>query len=246
VARRFIELGAHGLSAGPGATPHLPEDVARYIDHTILKADATAPMVLKMIEEALEFGFRSVCVNPCWVRTVADGLRGSKVLTCSVVGFPLGTSTPEIKGAEARRAIRDGASEIDMVINVGRLQGGDDDYVLRDIRAVTEACRDGSAVSKVIIETALLDHDEKVRACELARRARADFVKTSTGFSSGGATAEDVALMRRVVGPTLGVKASGGVRTATDLEEMVRAGATRIGASASVKIVRGERGTDAY
>lgn len=239
VARRFIELGAHGLSTGPGGAPRLPEDVARYIDHTILKADATEEMILRMVAEALEHGFRSVCVNPCWVRTVADGLRGSKVLTCSVVGFPLGASTPEIKGAETRRAIRDGAKEIDMVINVGRLKGGDDESVLRDIRAVTEACRDGSAVSKVIIETALLDRDQKVRACELARRARADFVKTSTGFSSGGATAEDVALMASVVrGAGMEVKASGGIKSFADAKRMIEAGATRIGASASIAIVQ--------
>ncbi len=238
LARRFIALGAGGLSTGPDSPGSIPEDIARYIDHTILKPDATEEMVDRIVEEARTWGFRSVCVNPCWVRFVAQGLRGSGVLTCSVVGFPLGTSTPEIKGMEARRAIRDGAKEIDMVINVGRLKGGDDDYVLGDIRMVTEACRDGSAVSKVILETALLTDDEKVRACELARRARANFVKTSTGFSSGGATAEDVALMAAVVRPAgMEVKASGGIRSFSDARRMIEAGATRIGASASVAIV---------
>ena len=238
-ARAFIELGARRLSHGPDSPGRIPGDVARYIDHTILKADATVEMIDKVVAEAREFGFRSVCVNPAWVRRVADGLRGTKVLTCSVVGFPLGANTPEIKGMETRKAIRDGAREIDMVINVGRLKSGDDDYVLQDILAVVEACRDGSARSKVIIETALLTDDEKVRACELSRRARADFVKTSTGFSSGGATAEDVALMASVVrGAGMEVKASGGIRSFSDAKRMIEAGATRIGASASIGIVQ--------
>jgi deoxyribose-phosphate aldolase len=237
-ARRFLELGAGRLSAGPGGPGGIPEDMALYIDHTILRADATESDIRKVVDEARQHGFRSVCVNPCWVRVVAEGLRGTEVLTCSVVGFPLGASTPEIKGMETRKAIRDGAKEIDMVINVGRLKGGDDDYVLRDILSVVEACRDGSAVSKVIIETALLTDDEKVRACELARRARAHFVKTSTGFSSGGATADDVALMASVVrGAGMEVKASGGIRSFSDAKRMIEAGATRIGASASIAIV---------
>ncbi len=238
-ARHFIGLGAGCLSTGPDSSGRIPEDIARFIDHTILKPDATEAMVRKVVDEAREYRFRSVCVNPCWVRLVADGLRGTDVLTCSVVGFPLGASTPEVKGLEARRAIRDGAREIDMVINVGRLKGGDDEAVYRDILAVTEACRDGSAVSKVIIETALLTDDEKVRACTLARRARANFVKTSTGFASGGATAEDVALMASVVrGAGMEVKASGGIRSFTDARRMIEAGATRIGASASIAIVQ--------
>jgi deoxyribose-phosphate aldolase len=238
-ARAFIELGARRLSHGPDSPGSVPEDVARYIDHTILKADATAEMVDRIVAEAREFGFRSVCVNPCWVRRVADGLRGSGVLTCSVVGFPLGANTPEIKGTETRKAIRDGAREIDMVINVGLLKGGEDREVLKDILAVTDACRDGSARSKVIIETALLTDDEKIRACELAKRARADFVKTSTGFSSGGATAEDVALMASVVrGAGMEVKASGGIKSYSDAKRMIEAGATRIGASASIAIVQ--------
>ncbi len=196
-------------------------------------------MVQKVIDEAREHGFRSVCVNPCWVKKVADGLRGTGVLTCSVVGFPLGAATPDIKAMETRKAIRDGAKEIDMVINVGRLKSGDDAYVLRDIQAVTEACKDGSAVSKVIIETALLTDEEKVRVCELAKKARANFVKTSTGFASGGATAEDIALMSSVVRSAgMEVKASGGIRNFTDAKRMIDAGATRIGASASIAIVQ--------
>ena len=238
-AQQFIDLGARRLSHGPDSPGRVPEELARYIDHTILKPDATLAMIEKVVAEAREHKFRSVCVNPCWVKTVADGLRGSGVLTCSVVGFPLGASTPEMKGMEARKAIRDGAREIDMVINVGRLKGGDDDYVLRDILAVTDACRDGSAVCKVIIETALLTDEEKVRACELSKRARANFVKTSTGFSSGGATAEDIALMASVVHSAgMEVKASGGIRSFTDAKRMIDAGATRIGASASIGIVQ--------
>ena len=238
-ARAFIQMGARRLSHGPDRPGRIPEDVARYIDHTILKADATVAMIDKVVAEAREFGFRSVCVNPCWVKRVADGLRGTPVLTCSVVGFPLGANTSDLKGMETRKAIRDGAKEIDMVINVGRLKSGDDDYVFKDILAVTDACRDGSARSKVIIETALLTDAEKVRACELAKRARADFVKTSTGFSSGGATAEDIALMASVVrGAGMEVKASGGIKSFSDAKRMIEAGATRIGASASIAIVQ--------
>jgi deoxyribose-phosphate aldolase len=199
-------------------------------------------MVQKIVAEARDYSFRSVCVNPCWVRVVSDGLRGSGVLTCSVVGFPLGSNTPDIKGMETRKAIRDGAKEIDMVINVGRLKGGDDDYVFKDILAVTDACRDGSAVSKVIIETALLTDEEKVRVCELSKKARANFVKTSTGFASGGATADDIALMASVVrGAGMEVKASGGIKNFDDARRMIEAGATRIGASASIAIVQEAR-----
>lgn len=238
-ARHFIDLGARRFTSGPDAPGRIPEELAQYIDHTILKPDTTKAMVEKVVAEAREHTFRSVCVNPCWVKTVADGLRGTPVLTCSVVGFPLGANTPEMKGMETRKAIRDGAKEIDMVINVGRLKGGDDDYVFKDILAVTEACRDGSARSKVIIETALLNDEEKVRVCELAKRARANFVKTSTGFASGGATAEDIALMASVVrGAGMEVKASGGIRSFSDAKRMIDAGATRIGASASIAIVQ--------
>jgi deoxyribose-phosphate aldolase len=242
-AQQFIDLGAGGLTAGLKTRGKIPPSLAKYIDHTILKPDATRDMVAKIVAEAREHSFRSVCVNPCWVKFVADGLRGTDVLTCSVVGFPLGANTPDMKAMETRKAIRDGAREIDMVINVGRLKSGDDDYVYRDILAVTEACRDGSAVSKVIIETALLTDDEKVRVCRLSRRARADFVKTSTGFASGGATAEDVALMASVVRDAgMEVKASGGIRNFGDAQRMIAAGATRIGASASIAIVAEAKG----
>jgi len=238
-ARRLIDLGARCFTHGPDSPGRIPDELARYIDHTILKPDATREMIDKIVAEAREYGFRSVCVNPCWVKRVAEGLRGTKVLTCSVVGFPLGANTPDLKGMEARKAIRDGAREIDMVINVGRLKSGDDADVYKDILAVTDACRDGSAVSKVSIETALLTDEEKVRACELSKRARANFVKTSTGFASGGATAEDVALMASVVhGAGMEVKASGGIRSFGDAKRMIDAGATRIGASASIGIIQ--------
>jgi deoxyribose-phosphate aldolase len=244
IARRIESLLASGPVRTSGsahtapASQDVPVDLARFIDHTILKPDATADMVDKVVAEARAFGFRSVCVNPCWVPRVAEGLRGTRVLTCSVVGFPLGANMPEVKGLETRRAIRDGAREIDMVINIGRLKSGDEPYVLKDILAVVEACRDGSAVSKIIIETALLSDDEKVRACELARRARANFVKTSTGFAPGGATAADVALMASVVRPAgIEVKASGGIKTLDDARRMIAEGATRLGMSASVAVV---------
>jgi deoxyribose-phosphate aldolase len=237
-ARQFIGLGAERLSHGPGRPGGVPDDVAQYIDHTILKPSTTKAQVLQICAEAREHKFRSVCVNPCWVKTVSDQLRGSGVLTCSVVGFPLGAAVPEMKATETRRAIRDGAKEIDMVINVGALKGGDTELVLRDIRAVTEACRDGSAICKVIIETSLLTDDEKRTACELSKQARAHFVKTSTGFAGGGATAEDVALMASIVsGAGMEVKASGGIKSFDDARKMIEAGATRIGASASIAIV---------
>lgn len=236
-ARQFLTLGAGRLSTGlaPG---RIPDDIARFIDHTLLRPNATAEEVKKLSAEAREFGFAAVCVNPVWAKLVADQLKGSGVLTCAVVGFPLGATYPEIKAMEARRAIRDGAREIDMVINIGALKGGDDDLVLRDIRSVVEACRDGGARCKVIIETALLSDEEKRRACRLAKRARAHFVKTSTGFASGGATAHDVALMaEEVAGAGMEVKASGGIRSYADAKRMIQAGATRIGASAGVAIV---------
>ena len=193
-ARQFVILGATGLtSVAPAERPgNIPGDLARYIDHTLLKANATEDQVRKLCAEALEFNFRSVCINPTWVSLAARLLRGSEVLTCTVVGFPLGATEPAIKAFEARRAIRNGAKEIDMVINIGALKSGNDDLVLRDIRAVVEDCIDGNAVCKVIIETALLTDDEKRRVSELAKRARAHFVKTSTGFSTAGATVADV------------------------------------------------------
>jgi deoxyribose-phosphate aldolase len=212
-------------------------NVARLIDHTILKADATRAEVLQVCAEALRYEFASVCVNSFWVPTVAGELSGSSVKTCAVVGFPLGAAATAAKVAETLEAVAQGATEVDMVINVGALKSGEDDVVEIDIAAVVDASHEGGAIVKVIIETALLSHDEKVRACQLAVRAGADFVKTSTGFSKTGATVEDIALMRATVGPNIGVKASGGVRTLEDLKAMVAAGASRVGASASVKII---------
>ncbi|MEX1024994.1 MAG: deoxyribose-phosphate aldolase [Planctomycetota bacterium] len=214
-------------------------NVAGYLDHTLLKPDATLAEVDTLCAEALEHSFASVCVNPTHVRRCAEILTGSPVAVCTVVGFPLGATTSEAKAYEARQAVESGACEIDMVLNVGLLKSGADAAVERDIRGVVEASHRLGAKVKVILETCLLTDPEKVRACELAKRAGADFVKTSTGFSTGGATASDVALMRRTVGPAMGVKASGGVRSPDDLRTMVEAGATRIGASASVAIVQG-------
>ncbi|MFQ5430242.1 MAG: deoxyribose-phosphate aldolase [Phycisphaerae bacterium] len=221
----------------------MARDVAQYIDHTLLKPEATADQIRQLCKEALEYGFASVCVNPSFVKLCSDLLKGSPVKVCTVVGFPLGAHVPEIKATEARRAIREGASEIDMVINIGALKGGDDEWVYRDIKAVVDACVDGRAICKVIIECALLTDDEKVRACLIAKRARADFVKTSTGFSSGGATERDVALMSEAVRDArMGVKAAGGIRSYEDMKSMVEAGATRIGASAGIQIVQAAKG----
>jgi deoxyribose-phosphate aldolase len=237
-ARAFREMGVGSLSAGLEKTGRIPEDLANMIDHTLLRSDAREEEIRALCEEALEHKFRSVCVNPAWISLVRSQLERSTVIPCSVVGFPLGASTPEIKALEARRAIRDGAKEIDMVLNIGALKSGDEALVLRDIRAVVEACRDGSAVCKVILETALLSKDEIRTACLLSRKARAHFVKTSTGFGPGGATSEDVALMSSLVsGAGMEVKASGGIRSYSDAKRMVEAGASRIGASASVAIV---------
>ena len=223
-------------SAGP-IQPQL--NIPQLIDHTILRPDTTKADIEQLCREARQYKFFSVCVNPTWVSLARQLLDGSGVKVCCVVGFPLGAQPPESKAMEARAAIRHGAKEIDMVLNVGALKGGDDALVLRDIRSVVEACRDGSAKCKVILETALLNQEEKARACELAVKARADFVKTSTGFSSGGATVEDVALMSRIVrDKKLGVKASGGIRSLADLLRMVQAGATRIGTSSGIKILQ--------
>ncbi len=245
-AREFVRLGATGLtSVAPAERPgSIPGDLARYIDHTLLKPASTEEQVRKLCAEALEYNFRSVCINPTWVPLAAGLLRGSEVLTCTVVGFPLGANEPAIKAMEARRAIRNGAREIDMVINVGALKSGNDDLVFRDIQAVVEDCVDGNAVCKVILETALLSDDEKRRASEIARRAGAHFVKTSTGFSTGGATVSDVALMAEVVrGAGMEVKASGGISSYSDAKAMIEAGATRLGASASIGIVREAKST---
>ena len=206
----------------------------KLFDHTILKADATREMVERVCREAREHHFMSVCVNSYYTGFVADELQGSGVRVCTVVGFPLGQMSTKAKAAETRIAVEDGADEIDMVINVGALKGGDDAVVFEDIRAVREACK--GKVLKVIIETCLLNEEEKVRACRLAMEAKADFVKTSTGFSAGGATKEDVALMRKTVGDTMGVKASGGIRDKEKAVEMLEAGADRLGTSATITI----------
>lgn len=240
--RDLIGMGAsrigHGLGGGP-----IAKDVAGFIDHTLLKPEATSQQIEQLCREAIEYGFASVCINPSYVKLAADLLKGAPVAVCTVAGFPLGAHVPEVKGMEARRSIREGAREIDMVINIGALKSGDDELVYRDIKAVVEACQDGRAICKVIIECALLTDEEKVRACRITQRARADYVKTSTGFSTGGATAKDVALMSEAVRETrMGVKAAGGIRSYEDVQEMVQAGATRIGASAGVQIVQAAKG----
>ena len=212
--------------------------IARYIDHTLLKADATRAQITQLCREAQEYRFAAVCVNPTHVRLCADLLKDSGVAVASVAGFPLGATPPEVKAYEARQAIQNGATEIDMVINVGALKDGDYDLVERDIAAVVRVCHAGAAVCKVIIEAALLNEQEKVKACELAQKAGADYVKTSTGFGPSGATTADVALMRRVVGPGMGVKAAGGIRSLADAQAMIEAGASRIGTSAGAKIVQ--------
>ena len=229
------------LASAPGLGA-VPDDIAKFIDHTLLKPDATYADIDKLCAEAAKFGFASVCVNPMYVKRCADKLRGSSSLVCTVIGFPLGATPPEIKALEARRAIRDGAREIDMVISIGALKSGDHKYVYDDIRAVAETVHDGRAILKVILETALLTDEEKIAGCVAAKKARADFVKTSTGFAKGGATVHDVTLMATAVDHRLGVKASGGVGSAEDARKMIQAGATRIGASVGVKIVQESRG----
>jgi deoxyribose-phosphate aldolase len=241
--RQVIGNGADRV-AFHGDASLVPIDMAKYIDHTALKPETTAADIDALCQEAEQYQFASVCVNPSWVKRAAAELRGSDVKVCSVIGFPLGAATSEIKAMEARRAIRDGAREVDMVINIGALRSGDYETVGTDIEKVVDSAHEAGAIVKVILETALLTDEEKVIASSLARKAKADFVKTSTGFSGGGATVYDVALMRETVGPDMGVKASGGVRTASDVEDMIAAGATRIGASAGVQIVGGEEGGD--
>ena len=238
--RGVIEAGASrvALHAAGGA----PHEVASIIDHTLLKPDATDDDIDTLCDEAVQYGFAAVCLNPTWVARARQRLGDGPVSVCSVVGFPFGATPPEVKRYEARRALADGASEIDMVINLGALKSGDRALVQCDIEAVVEACRHNEARSKVIIETALLTDYEKRLACELAKAAKADFVKTSTGFGPGGATVADVSLMRAAVGEALGVKAAGGVRDYETFKALARAGATRIGASAGVKIVTEARG----
>ncbi len=234
--RYIVECGAErlGLKAQGGV---LDPELAGYIDHTLLKASAVQREIERLCEEADLYGFAAVCVNPHWVRIARERLNGSAVRVCTVAGFPLGANTTDVKVFETRRAIYDGATEIDMVINIGALKSGDDSRVRDDIAMVTDGCHQNRAICKVILETALLSDEEKVKACTLAKQAGADFVKTSTGFGPGGATAADVALMRRTVGPELGVKAAGGIKDSTETRRMIEAGATRIGASAGVKIV---------
>jgi deoxyribose-phosphate aldolase len=234
--KEIVAMGADRISASERLTK-IDSSIARLIDHTILKPEATRADVIKVCQEARKYQFASVCVNPYWVPLVAAELAGSPVKVCTVVGFPLGATTSESKIAETEGALRVGAQEIDMVMNVGALRSGDHEVVKQDIHGVAEAAHRAGAILKVILETALLDDNQKATACALAKLAGADFVKTSTGFGPSGATAHDVALMRLVVGPDMGVKASGGIRTLEDLRAMAAAGATRIGASASVKIV---------
>ncbi len=224
----------------------MTQNVARMIDHTLLKADATKEAIEKLAAEAKEYSFASVCVNPVWVKTAAEILADTpEVKVCTVIGFPLGATTSETKAFETKNAIENGATEVDMVINIGALKDKNDELVEKDIRAVVETAK-GKALTKVIIETSLLTDEEKKRACELAVKAGADYVKTSTGFSTGGATAADIQLMRKTVGPEIGVKASGGVRSREDALAMIEAGATRIGASAGIAIVKGETSTSNY
>jgi deoxyribose-phosphate aldolase len=237
--RPVIDAGA--TRVGVHALGGAPSGVAAMIDHTLLKPDATRQQIEELCREAAQFRFATVCVNPTWVGLCAQLLSGSGVGVCSVVGFPLGATTADVKRYETQRAIFDGAREIDMVINVGALKSGDLRVVERDIEAVVSPCRECDTLSKVIIEAALLTDDEKVTACTLAKAAGADYVKTSTGFGPGGATAADVALMRRVVGTEMGVKAAGGVRDLESVNAMIAAGATRVGASAGVKIVQQAR-----
>lgn len=231
-------------TAGTGTTGS--GNIASFIDHTLLKPEAGEADILKVCAEAAEYRFKSVCVNPVWVKTAKTALKGSGVLTCSVVGFPLGATPTDVKTFEARGAVLDGADEVDMVINIAAARAGDKGALVEDITSVAEAVHASGAILKVIIETALLDDAQKVLACEAAVEAGADFVKTSTGFNGGGATAEDIALMRRTVGPDLGVKASGGVRSLADAQAMIAAGATRIGASSGIAIVKGEQGSSGY
>ena len=235
---QVVDAGASRVSAHPG-TPPIDRKLAGMIDHTLLKADATEAQVRKLCEEALKYGFASVCINPANVALAASMLRGSAVRVCTVIGFPLGATTPTAKAVETRDALANGAQEVDMVINVGALKSGNYDMVRRDVQGVVDAAA-GAATVKVILETALLSDEEKIKASLIAKYAGADFVKTSTGFGPGGATAEDVALMRRTVGNSMGVKASGGIRNFETAQKMVTAGATRIGASASVAIVKGD------
>lgn len=237
-AGKVVSAGAERLSSTLGGVPQ-DLNLSGMIDHTLLKPDATPDQIAQLCFEARKYGFASVCVNPTWVSLCAQLLRGTPVKVCTVIGFPLGATAPEVKAFETQNAIDHGATEIDMVLNIGALKARDLDLVAKDIRGVVQAAHARGPIVKVILETVLLTDEEKTIACLIAKEAGADFVKTSTGFAGGGATVHDVELMRRVVGPEMGVKASGGVRTYEDAESMVKAGATRIGASAGVKIIQG-------
>ena len=237
-AGHVVSAGADRLSSTLGVIPG-NVDLARYIDHTLLKPDATQDQIAQLCYEARKYGFASVCVNPTWAELCAQLLKGSPVKVCTVIGFPLGATASEVKAFETQDALNHGANEIDMVINIGALKARDLESVAKDIRGVVSVAHAGGAIVKVIIEAVLLTDEEKTIACLLSKEAGADFVKTSTGFASGGATVHDVALMRKAVGPEMGVKAAGGVRTYEDAENMIKAGATRIGASAGVKIIQG-------
>jgi len=238
--KNIVNVGAERISAGLGVGDHLPDlSLARMIDHTMLKPDATNDEITKLCAEAKQYHFASVCVNPGFVPLCSSLLKGTDVKVCTVIGFPLGATTTEVKRLEAEQAIASGATEIDMVINVGQLKSGNYDYVFNDVNKVVLAVKAHRNVCKVILETALLTDEEKVKACLICKKAGADFVKTSTGFSKGGATVGDVALMKKVVGSAIGVKASGGIHSKEDAEAMIASGADRIGASASVKIVMG-------
>lgn len=239
--KNIIKNGAERIAAGIGVGQEIVDrNVARMIDHTLLKPDTSPDEIKILCDEARAYEFASVCINPCYVSMCRDLLKGTRVKVCTVIGFPLGSNTTEIKRAEAEQALKNGAQEIDMVINIGMLKQGNNQYVFDDINQVVLAAKKYNAICKVIIETALLTDEEKIKACLISKEAKADFVKTSTGFSKGGATAGDVALMKYVVGSAVGVKASGGIRTAEDAKLMIESGADRIGASASVKIVKGE------
>jgi deoxyribose-phosphate aldolase len=239
-AGHVVSAGAERLTSTVGIIPE-DKSLAGLIDHTLLKPDATADKVAQLCFEAKKYHFASVCVNPSYVKLCADLLKGTDVKVCTVIGFPLGATATEVKVFEAQNAIEHGATEIDMVMNIGALKAGDSETVAHDIHEVAKATHGADALLKVIIETSLLTDEEKVIACLLAKEAGADYVKTSTGFSGGGATVHDIALMRRTVGPELGVKASGGIHSLEEAEQMIAAGATRIGASAGVKIVQGEK-----
>ncbi|MFA6979384.1 MAG: deoxyribose-phosphate aldolase [Ignavibacteriaceae bacterium] len=245
--KNIVNVGAERISAGLGVGDHLPDlSLARMIDHTMLKPDATTDEIKQLCAEAKQYHFASVCVNPGFVPLCSSLLKGTDVKVCTVIGFPLGATTTEVKRLEAEQAIANGATEIDMVINVGQLKSGNYDYVFNDVNKVVLAAKAHRNVCKVILETALLTDEEKVKACLICKKAGADFVKTSTGFSKGGATVGDIALMRKIVGSAIGVKASGGIRSKEDAEAMIASGADRIGASASVKIVMGEKSESSY